>query len=302
MMIGIDDNQNLVYEGRTTWGHALWPTPLLVPAEVTTSTAATLKPTAIQNLGPNLLLFREDAYDPVSRVRRGRFYRAGNSQPQPWQVYPHPAMPDEAGKTNSAGVLSKSLHTFFGNPFSNELRQFAGQQVLIVLGAQDSFTVWTIVGIESTATREELVTLKARQTFGALPQINLDAIPESGREKVRAVLDKLTEDIYRAGPESVVDGAREVATAALSTYMQDRELVGPGLELGDLLKKLRGADEQHLRRIAVSAGEIVQRFHSRRKNAEQEVRQFRPIRQQDAELAVQCVGTILCELGWADWV
>jgi hypothetical protein len=31
------------------------------------------------------------------------------------------------------------------------------------------------------------------------------------------------------------------------------------------------------------------------------MRPLRPIREQDAELAVQLVGTMLCDLGWAEW-
>jgi len=41
---------------------------------------------------------------------------------------------------------------------------------------------------------------------------------------------------------------------------------------------------------------------NRGKPSEQEKRIFRPINEQDAELAVQYIGTILCELGWARWL
>lgn len=297
MNIGIDSNLNLVYESNSLWGHALWPTPFLSPAEVAPSTSTVLKPTTIQNLGPNLLIFREDAFDPVSRIRRGRFYRAGNSQPHQWQVYPHPAMPDENRKIGSAGVLPKSLYTFFGNPFTNELRKYAGQQVLVILGAEDSFTVWTVINIEKMASGEELATLKARQGIGALPRLNPGAIPEAGRGKVLTALDKLVEDIYRAGPESVVDRAREAATAILSAYLQDREIARPGLDLDVLIKKMEGESKV----VAANAANIVRLFHGRGKSAVQEKLPVRALCEQDAELAVQCVGTILCELGWADW-
>mgnify|MGYP001575108488 CR=1 FL=1 len=304
MIIGIDDNLNLVYEGSSTWGHALWPAPFLSPATIKSGAEPQLTPPRFDSLRTlPLTLFREDAFDPVSRIRRGRFYRTGNSQPMPWQVYPHPAMATEMGQSSSTtGTLPKSLFTFYSHALTTEFRNLGNQQLLVALGSEEGFTIWSVVGAEKTATGDELVTLKARQSIGALPRINYEAVPAAGREQLANVLDKLAEDIYRAGPESVVDCAREAATAALSIYMQDRGLVEPGLDLGDLLKRLRTASEEHMKRIAISAGEIVQRFHSRRKNAEQEKRLFRPIREQDAEFAVQCVGTILCELGWADWV
>ncbi len=303
MIIGIDDNLNLVYEGSSTWGHALWPAPFLIPAIIKPDTEAQLTPPRFDSLfAMPLILFREDAFDPVSRVRRGRFYRSGNSQPMPWQVYPHPAMATETGQINLAtGTMPKQLFTFFSLSLTSEFHAPGDEQLLVVMGSEEGFTIWSVVGIEKSATREELVTLRARQSIGVLPHLRRDVIPEAGRTKVLETLDKLTEDFRRANPESVVDCAREAATAALSIYLQDRKLVEPGLDIGDLLEKLRTAGEEHKRRIAVSAGEIVQRLHSRRKNAEQEKRQFRPIREQDAELAVQLVGTILCELGWADW-
>jgi hypothetical protein len=247
-------------------------------------------------------LFREDAFDPVSRIRRGRFYEAGNSQPMSWHVYPHPAMTYETRQMGPMGVLRKELHTFFGNPIvSNEVRKHGDQQMLVILGAEDSFTIWAVINIEKMATGEELVTLKARQGIGALPRLNHEAIPEAGRENVLTALDKLTEDIYRAGPESVVDRAREVATAVLSAYLRERENVNPGLDLGKLIVKLSAAGEDERKSIVINAANIVRLFHSRGKTAVQEKLPVRPLREQDAELAVQCVGTILCDLGWADW-
>lgn len=298
MNIGIDTGSNLVYEGVSLWGRALWPSPFLSPVEITTSAANVLTPTTIQNLGPNLKLFREDAFDPVSRIRRGRFYAAGTSQPMPWQVYPHPAIPYESRQLGPRGVLQKELHTFFGNPIvSSEVNKYAGQQVLVIIGAADSYTIWAVINIEKLATGEELVTLKARQGIGVLPQLNLGAIPDVGQNKIVTALDKLTDDIYRAGPESVVDRAREAATAVLSTYLQDRGIVKAGLDLYELIDKMGGVKKT----VAVNAANIIRLFHGRGKTAVQEKLSIRTLCEQDSELAVLCVGTILCELGWADW-
>lgn len=298
MYIGIDNNTNLVYEGVSTWGHAIWPAPFLSPATIKLGAESQLTPPRFENLyAPSLILFREDAFDPVSRVRRGRFYHAGNSQPQTWQVYPHPAMPDEQQKINSAGVLPKSLLTFYSHSITAELRKAGNQQLLAIMGSEDSFTIWSMVNVEKTAIGEELVTLKARQSIGALPRLNRDAIPEAGWERVLTALDKLTEDIYRAGPESVVDRAREAATAILGAYLQDKGSATPGSDLHALVEKMGKENKA----VATNAADIVRLFHGRGKTAVQEKLDVRPLREQDAELAVQLVGTILCELGWADW-
>lgn len=299
MMIGIDSNLNLVYEGSSTWGHALWPAPFLSPAVIKLGTETQLIPPRFNNLNVlPLTLFREDAFDPVSRIRRGRFYRAGQSQPMPWQVYPHPAMPEKPDKANPTGTIAKSLLTFQSHLLVNEFRDLGNQQLLVTLGSEDSFSIWSVVGSEKIATGEELVTLKARQSIGALPRLHHDAIPEVGREKVRVALDKLAEDIYRAGPESVADRAREAATAVLGAYLQDQGIAKPGLDLDALIKKM----DEESKIVAANAANIVRLFHGRGKTAVQEKLVVRPLREQDAELAVQCVGTILCELGWADWV
>lgn len=42
-------------------------------------------------------------------------------------------------------------------------------------------------------------------------------------------------------------------------------------------------------------------LHSRAKPSEQERRDLRVIREQDANLAVQCVGALLCEIDFAEW-
>lgn len=299
MMIGIDSNLNLVYEGSSMWGHALWPAPFLIPAVVKLSTEAALVPPRLHNLqAPHLVLFREDAFDPVSRIRRGRFYRAGQSQSMYWQVYPHPAMSEAPDQGNPTGTLRKLLLTFHSHLLANEIPNLGKQQLLVTLGSEESFSIWSVVGVEKIATSEELVTLKARQSIGVLPRLHDEAIPEAGREKVRAALDKLAEDMYRAGPESVADRAREAATAVLGVYLQERGIAKPGLDLGALIKKM----EEDSKIVAANAANIVRLFHGRGKTAVQEKLAFRPLREQDAELAVQCVGTILCELEWADWV
>lgn len=68
-------------------------------------------------------------------------------------------------------------------------------------------------------------------------------------------------------------------------------------DLGKLIKRL----ETEGRIIAENAANIIARLHARAKPSEQEKRQLRPIREQDADLAVQCVGMLLCEIGFAEW-
>ncbi len=47
--------------------------------------------------------------------------------------------------------------------------------------------------------------------------------------------------------------------------------------------------------IAMNSANIIARLHARAKSSEQERSDLLQIREQDAELAVQCIGTILYE-------
>ena len=142
-----------------------------------------------------------------------------------------------------------------------------------------------------------------RARIGALPDVYWAKLPAKHRHKVHEALEKLADDYRRAVPESVIDRAREAATAILSAYLQNKGIdTASGKDLGDLVKKLAGNAGPYEQRIVACAAEITQRLHSRGKHAEKEKHdKLRSIREQDAELAVQCVGVMLCDLRWADW-
>ena len=184
----------------------------------------------------------------------------------------------------------------------SELDVRGNQQLLVVLGAEKSFSIWTVTNKETVHTREILVTLKARKSFGALPEINWSKFTDD-HHMVKGKIEALLDDIFRAGAESIVDRAREAATAILSAHLQSENITeASGKDLGvliDLLEKQNGKNGQ---RIVRCAAEIPQRLHSRSKHAEQEKHTgIRSVTEQDAELAVQCIGVMLCDLGWARW-
>jgi HEPN domain-containing protein len=156
---------------------------------------------------------------------------------------------------------------------------------------------------ETVHTREILVTLKARQSLGALPELDWNLLPDKSG-LVKGKIESLLDDVYRAGAESIVDRAREAATAILSAYLQNEGIAETnGKDLGALIELLVKRNDRNGQRIVACAAEIPQRLHSRGKHVEQEKHDnLRPIREQDAELAVQCIGVMLCDLGWGRWV
>lgn len=142
-----------------------------------------------------------------------------------------------------------------------------------------------------------MVILRARKSIGAIPNLNLDKILAADGQSVIDLVEKLEDELFRAGPESIVDRSREAATAILSKYLQSINKAEPGKDLGKLANKI--VDEGF--EVVSNSARIIARFHARGKHAEQEKNKPRYITEQDAEFSVQAVGTILCDLDWAYW-
>lgn len=291
--IGIERNQGLVYEGSGSYGRAVWPTPVVTPAKIVFPSDKDLSAESSSNVFG--YRFREDSFDPISRIRRGRFYQAEGPQPKEWYVQPHPAMPLEAIDVIDKHEIKKSLETFYGNPIWYKYIRGQQELPLVFLGVDNRFTVWTIIDVEAISTGEDLVTLKARSSFGILPRIKTDKIPEPFRSKLNETLSTFVDEAHRSSPVSVIDRARDAITYILLAYF---DLQGKtAKDLGKLIKKL----EQENLIIAANTANIIARLHARAKPSEQEKRELHAIREQDAELSIQCVGTLLCELNLADW-
>lgn len=303
MNIGIEQHTGLVYEGRMGHGIGIWPTPVMLQVAICPAEIERLIPPRFNDLPPKSFIFRKDTYNTGSRVRRGRLYRGEDPQPQEWQVLPHLIAIEERQRTAvSAGTLTKRLHTFSSIRLKPYLKEANIERPVFVLGSEQGFTIWALVNVETSATGEELVALKARQIIGALPTLNRQKIIDAGGKRVFDFLEKLETDIQFAGPESVIDRAREAATAICSSYLQHRFQVGNGDDLGRLATLLleRGFG------IAANLASTLARFHSRGKHAQQEQAAkegwvLPRIHEQDAQLALQAVGTILRDLGWAEW-
>lgn len=294
MSIGIDTDRGLFYEGYSNGNNRpIWPEPILIPAKFVSPTEENPKLEVPKNHGYQ---FREDYFDLVSRIRRGRFYYINGSEPQTWKVPNHPGDPWETPMpTDGLGWLKK-LVTFNRASIWESFVKDEQSPPIVLLGVGERFTIWTIINIEITATCEEIVTLKGRNSFGILPHLKNDAIPKEFQAGLNEKLDKFANEVHRSSPDSVIDRARDAATQACLTHFN---LKGKGAkDLGDLATELKSNNLL----IAANAASILAILHSRTKAAEQARRENLPqIREQDTDLATQCLGTLLCELGYAAW-
>lgn len=292
--IGIEKYQGLVYEIDGDRGRPVWPTPVITTAKFRYSSDGTLQAESACNVFG--YRFREDSYDPIARIRRGRFYCAdGSSQPKGCVVSPHPAVPIES-TARDIHVHPKSLEVFYGQPIWHKYISGKRELPLVLLGVDERFTIWTIIDVEAIMTGEDLVTLKSRSSFGILPQIIEAEVPAAFKTKLAETLAVFIDEVHRAAPTSVIDRARDAATQALLAYF---DLKGSAAQdLGELIKRLH----KEKRVVAANAASIIARLHARAKPSEQEKRVLRSIRERDADLAAQCLGALLCEIGFAEWI
>ncbi len=294
LAVAIDDNNYLAYEGDGHHGHAIWPSPVFSIATVLGQPKDVSGIPASSYLAHADLVFREDSFDPVTRIRRGRLYKTPGTQPQEWHVKAHPAYTEEPQIAFlNRGWIPKRLFGFYAWPAFRELEGRA-PSALIALGNADAYTIWRVVDIERIVTGEDLLTLRARATFGVLPELNSDAVPEEGRAKVLENIERLSNAAYRAGPEDIVESARAVVQWCLGVYVANRdgEPKHRQRDLGELSILLQD------KKILQSLIPIFARLHSRAKPNEQERYESRPILEDDAEFALTAVGLMLREIGW----
>ena len=296
-MLIIDIDQPVFYEGSGAGtGIPIWPSPFLTIATIIKS-EDDLK--AIPNetpVGHVPLLFREDHFDAVTRVRRGRLYNRGDgAQPQTCNVQCHPALSTDTRMIGQGGIIRKSLYRFHDFAARIHLRPTA-RPVTIALGIRDAMTLWRVIGVEQISTGEDLVTLKLHGNMGVLPELQVSAIPIGSVTRVRETMETLVDAAYRGGVSSVVDRCRDLAASALGAHFEMLKPNAPHLDLGALIKIAK----EEKRYLINSAANIIALLHSRGKPNEQERRCTPALLPDDAELALQCVSVILRDLGWVN--
>jgi hypothetical protein len=135
-MFGIDVDKRLFYEGSPSlYGFGIWPSPFTSIATLIAQQGDWDSIPATADLAWANLIFREDAFDPVTRIRRGRLYYRHQMQPAEWHVQRHPAYSNESARVDVTGLQVKSLYTYWpwvaGN---NGLK--AGNSTLFALGVR----------------------------------------------------------------------------------------------------------------------------------------------------------------------
>lgn len=165
-------------------------------------------------------------------------------------------------------------------------------QLVLFLGEGEYRKAWKVVDVEPISTGEELFTIKSMSFFSFLPALKKSA----DTEYLNTSVNKLVDAMHRDAPESIIDPCRDAATYALGVHLDMDEK-----DLGALLKELNKLPTDKQKSLAFYSANIINRLHPRRKPNEQKKHKLRDLCPEDAQLAVQCLGNLLVELGYASY-
>lgn len=299
MYLGICQTTGLVYEGLGSPETPSIPTPCVTQAKLIENESDWQElPRGISN-DPIQWIFREDSFDPVTRIRRGRIYEPapGAGQPGHQGVTRHPYDDITRNAVGLDGRIVKSLYTYWaGQALLNKPRQ--GQGLMLSLGNAKASSGWRIIQTEVLANGAVMLTLKSLSSFAIIPSINLRDISAVHRPAIANAIEKVLDSAFRESPVSVVDQCRAALTVLLSRWLVQNDKESESvlkLDLGALAKKL----EKHERYCVAKASEIVALLHSRGKPNVQHEQRTRPVESGDDVLALESVSLVLREFGWA---
>lgn len=230
------------------------------------------------------LLFVEDYFNSLTRIRRGRLFKKDDRNG--WPAYGVSCFPNRD--------LSNPENRFDVNRAYKTADLQIKPNDEIKLGNNGSTSHWIVVHAEKVGLDAHYVTLKSKTYFGVLPEVQWDLIPEPNRQDIRGALDAVVEAASIQAPQSVIDACRNAACHLISAQWPDSNPDGDK-ELGKLVRWLNEKDK----RACGSAGELINNLHSRAKPNAKAMLGTRAVSRQDAELAVSALAFLLQDFRWA---
>ncbi|MDO8729505.1 MAG: hypothetical protein Q7K26_06550 [bacterium] len=299
--LGIDRQNGLIYEGRGDPSYPVWPTPVFSQVTLIETPIDFQKIPHDFEREPFTWVFREDFFDPVSRIRRGRlFQKFGNQGHEYTNVEVHPALRSDIQSLQPNGKVQKSLSIFIE---CTELlnKPNKGEGLKLAIGVVGAFSMWRIVQTERTIGLDILVTLRAESAFGILPELDVNKIQPESLASITSAIARVLDAAYKELPTSVVDQCRNAATVLISRWMQyEMEIEKPTeKDLGALIKEVNKQFCEKPKVALCSALEIINRLHPRGKDNEAARMELRTVSESDAELAVHALGFVIRDIGWA---
>lgn len=280
--IGIDEDGFAAVEGKQYGARAIRPMPFLCPATVIFTAEDLAKIPGEQPLTHVQLIFREESFDPVTRIRRGRLYsKEGVTQPCTWNTV-HGVAPGDV-------VADMRLVSYQSIPWSTLAASTA--KAKLALGTREGHSLWDLILVERTAARYELLTLRARSNLSLMPEASELCIAADRAEIVQAAIDKALDTQRRLDADATVDACRHAAVTALRAWVGDAVA---GRDLGLITDRLEKATPAPT--VVAHIARIIARLHVRTKPSEREKHSIRANEQDDGDAAVSILGLLLREL------
>ena len=290
--------RGLVYDGDGNFFRAIHPIPVLTRA------SCDWIPESCEDSAHSApMIFREDSFDPITRIRRGRLYHRDTQQGAKTlpaeNVHNYPFGPHIGITDGQWGADSwYTPYTPYTPSAKGRASDKLGSQVQLGNGGVE--TVWRVVQTERILSYDILFTLRAVSFLGSLPRI-ADTIESLQRkpvdaQSIQAALDQVVDAFHAQQPQPLADVCREATRAVLAAWIGG---LAEAKDLGEVIPKVP-EDQSLLRRAAY----IINRLHPRGKSAEKERQArmgnaLRPVVDEDAETCVNLLGLIVREIGWA---
>lgn len=231
------------------------------------------------------LVFVEYSFDPIGRIKRGKFYRMAESSPERWLT----KVNHELFQQHNGGPLNAKVYEYTSYSVTADINDVRDAAIYFVNPRIKS--KWKFLAVEPLVGYEEICVLQEVFGLGVTPYLNKSAIPADYVKEIENQYSSLLAELH-ASPESIVDHCRDVATSLLSGNLNlSKDKRG---DLGDLIKNT----PDNLK-IVKSCAEVINRFHVRRKPNEQDKLNLPALTKADAEYAVQSIFQIIKELKWS---
>lgn len=302
MHLGVEKHTGVIFEGMHNPCMPVRPQPAVSQCHLIQSESDWKKMPEGFDRNAFRWVFREDSFDPVTRIRRGRVYQPyGSSQPDSVFINRDPFSDAIFRDDNAPSPLKHYQMSVYHYVAATELLVVPNKAygMPFVVGSGQAISIYSIVQLESLLTGDVMVTLKQRSALGVIPEINEAAVADSSLKAVRSAIERAVNSALRETAVSVVDQCRNAMATILGHYLageipdQGQKMISS--ELAPLAKLLMD------RRLEVcgSAALIVARMHSRGKSNEQHVKGVREPDEDDAQFAVHALGLVMREIGWA---
>jgi hypothetical protein len=181
---------------------------------------------SIDNVGGYFAeIFREESFDPITRIRRGRVFtrRSRTAYQEDWRVQ-DPWRTDLPSEKWARGTALKIKLLTWSTDNLLDLRKAENKHRLpkVVLGWDEHCTYWQIVLIETPIRSGPMLTLKALHSLGDLPELLEEAIPDSIRGQLIEHWDKLDATVNRFSAIEVIDRCRDLLSIVFGHLSGDQ--------------------------------------------------------------------------------